>query len=429
MADPGFHSRADIPDHLREAVDRHISDMFPGEMHNDLRCKLREMWKTFFTSSMIRTGRVLVDQMRDMVSLLSIELKKQPCTCKGKEPDTKNDVGVDARPEIIRGVRVVSRPPSPDAPVDGTNEPFMDEDPEPDDYCIEECCLERGGPCTRKRKEPGTENVVGSSSMAQEDDAYADTDSDDCLELKELTGEGDVPVTALHRMLFADVLQAPMNYIEGSEKILEVGGKSVSWHNFYVAMKGGGFMDPSVMDVFLKCVDDGLDFLFIPSSLAHILDVDEADPIYLAASFAEHDLKYYVLDREEVYIACCDYSHWWVIFVDIHFRKFIVSSSLKLTESQMASTERICKSFKKLYNHLHGVEGLNISSFKIKVCGTPSCSEKSARRDCGIYAMRFIWIFKANFYPNVFKADIESFRQFFTGMMLTYDSPDYLSMK
>jgi hypothetical protein len=52
-----------------------------------------------------------------------------------------------------------------------------------------------------------------------------------------------------------------------SEKILEVGGKSVSWHNFYVAMKGGGFMDPSVMDVFLKCVDDGLDFLFIPSSL------------------------------------------------------------------------------------------------------------------------------------------------------------------
>jgi hypothetical protein len=33
-------------------------------------------------------------------------------------------------------------------------------------------------------------------------------------------------------------------------------------------MKGGGFTDPSVMDVFLKCVDDGLDFLFIPSSLA-----------------------------------------------------------------------------------------------------------------------------------------------------------------
>jgi hypothetical protein len=53
-----------------------------------------------------------------------------------------------------------------------------------------------------------------------------------------------------------------------SEKILEVGGKSVSWHSFYLAMKGGGFMDPSVMDVFLKCVDDGLDFLFIPSSLA-----------------------------------------------------------------------------------------------------------------------------------------------------------------
>ena len=37
MADPGFHSRSGIPDHLREAVDRHISDMFPGEMHNDVR--------------------------------------------------------------------------------------------------------------------------------------------------------------------------------------------------------------------------------------------------------------------------------------------------------------------------------------------------------------------------------------------------------
>jgi hypothetical protein len=28
--------------------------------------------------------------------------------------------------------------------------------------------------------------------------------------------------------------------------------------------------------------------------------VDEADPIHLAASFAEHDLKYYNLNREEV---------------------------------------------------------------------------------------------------------------------------------
>ena len=52
--------------------------------------------------------------------------------------------------------------------------------------------------------------------MAQKDDAYADTDSDDCLELKELPGEEDVPVTPLHKLLFADVLQAPRTYIEGS---------------------------------------------------------------------------------------------------------------------------------------------------------------------------------------------------------------------
>jgi hypothetical protein len=96
---------------------------------------------------MIRTGHGLVDQMRDMVSLLSIELKKQPCTCKGKEPET--------------------------------------------------------------------ENVVGGSSMAQKYDAYPDTDSDDCLERLELTEEEDIPVSALHRILFADVLQAPRNYIEG----------------------------------------------------------------------------------------------------------------------------------------------------------------------------------------------------------------------
>ncbi|XP_071674254.1 uncharacterized protein [Lolium perenne] len=318
MADPGFHSRADIPDHLREAVDRHISDMFPGEMHNDLRSKLKEMWKTIFISSMIRTGRGLADQMRDMVSLLSIELKKQPCACKRKEPETENVVGGSS----------VAQKGDGNADTDS-------------DYCLEDCCLERSGPCTCKGKEPETENVVGGSSVAQEYDSYADGDSDDCLELKELSGEEEVPVTALHRMLFADVLEAPRNYIEGSEKILEVGGKSVSWHSFYLAMKGGGFMDPSVMDVFLKCVDDGLDFLFIPSSLAHILDVDEADPIHLAASFAEHDLKYYSLDREEVYITCCDYSHWWVIFVDFHFRKFRVSSSLELTEAQMASTQRI----------------------------------------------------------------------------------------
>jgi hypothetical protein len=47
------------------------------------------MWKTFFTSSMIRMGHGLVDQMRDMVSLLSIELKNQPCICKGNEPETE----------------------------------------------------------------------------------------------------------------------------------------------------------------------------------------------------------------------------------------------------------------------------------------------------------------------------------------------------
>ncbi|KAM0824834.1 hypothetical protein ACQ4PT_069943 [Festuca glaucescens] len=337
MSDLGFHSRADIPDHLREAVDRHVSDMFPGEMHNDLRSKLKEMWKTFFTSSMIRMGHGLVDQMRDMVSLLSIELKKQPCTCKVKEPETENVVGGSSM-----------------AQKDDANA-----DTDSDD------CLERSEPCTCKGKEPETENVVGGSSMAQKYDANADTDSDDCLERSELTEEEDVAVTALYRMLFADVLQAPRTYIEGNEKILEVGGKSVSWHSFYVAMKGGGFMDPSVMDVFLKCMDDGLDFLYIPSSLAHILDVDEADPIVLAASFAEHDLRFYNLNREEVYITCCDYSHWWVIFVDFHFRKFRVSSSLELTEAQMASTERI--------------------------------------------------------------ADIESFRQFFAGVMLTYDSPGYLA--
>ncbi|KAK1619072.1 hypothetical protein QYE76_024589 [Lolium multiflorum] len=51
----------------------------------------------------------------------------------GRGPSTQLCVEVDARPEIITGVRVVSRPPSPDAPVDGTDdEPFIDEGPAPD---------------------------------------------------------------------------------------------------------------------------------------------------------------------------------------------------------------------------------------------------------------------------------------------------------
>jgi hypothetical protein len=141
---------------------------------------------------MIRTGRGLADQMRDMVSLLSIELKKQPCACKRKEPETENVVGGSS----------VAQKGDGNADTDS-------------DYCLEDCCLERSGPCTCKGKEPETENVVGGSSVAQEYDSYADGDSDDCLELKELSGEEEVPVTALHRMLFADVLEAPRNYIEG----------------------------------------------------------------------------------------------------------------------------------------------------------------------------------------------------------------------
>ncbi|KAK1695274.1 hypothetical protein QYE76_011971 [Lolium multiflorum] len=51
----------------------------------------------------------------------------------GRGPSTQLCVEVDARPEIISGVRVVSRPPSPDAPVDGTDdEPFIDEGPAPE---------------------------------------------------------------------------------------------------------------------------------------------------------------------------------------------------------------------------------------------------------------------------------------------------------
>ncbi|KAK1682812.1 hypothetical protein QYE76_043660 [Lolium multiflorum] len=51
----------------------------------------------------------------------------------GRGPSTQLCVEVDARPEIIRGVRVVSRPPSPDAPVDGTDdEPLIDEGPAPE---------------------------------------------------------------------------------------------------------------------------------------------------------------------------------------------------------------------------------------------------------------------------------------------------------
>ncbi|KAK1682738.1 hypothetical protein QYE76_043586 [Lolium multiflorum] len=51
----------------------------------------------------------------------------------GRGPSTQLCVEVDARPEIITGVRVVSRPPSPDAPVDGTDdEPLIDEGPAPE---------------------------------------------------------------------------------------------------------------------------------------------------------------------------------------------------------------------------------------------------------------------------------------------------------
>ncbi|KAK1648427.1 hypothetical protein QYE76_066232 [Lolium multiflorum] len=51
----------------------------------------------------------------------------------GRGPSTQLCVEVDARPEIIRDVRVVSRPPNPDAPVDGTDdEPLIDEGPAPE---------------------------------------------------------------------------------------------------------------------------------------------------------------------------------------------------------------------------------------------------------------------------------------------------------
>jgi hypothetical protein len=36
MLGQGVQSRVDIPNHLLEAVDRHISNMFPSEMHNDV---------------------------------------------------------------------------------------------------------------------------------------------------------------------------------------------------------------------------------------------------------------------------------------------------------------------------------------------------------------------------------------------------------
>jgi hypothetical protein len=42
---------------------------------------------------MIRIGHGLVDQMRQMVSVLSIDLNNQPCTCKGKDHVTENVVG------------------------------------------------------------------------------------------------------------------------------------------------------------------------------------------------------------------------------------------------------------------------------------------------------------------------------------------------
>ncbi|KAM0847805.1 hypothetical protein ACQ4PT_054791 [Festuca glaucescens] len=281
-------------------------------MHADLRFKLKGMWKTFFTSSMNRMGHVLVDQMCQMVSVLSNELKNQTCTCKGKQLQTENVVAQTF-------LRLV----------EGNDE---------------------GGCSTHKL------------TMSQKDDDNLDIDSDDYVEPYE---EEHVPIAPLSELLFSNVLQASKTDIEGNEKILEVGGKCVSWHSFYHAMKGCGFVDPSVMDVFLKCQGDELGFLFIPSSLAEKLDVDEDDPTVLGRYLSDHDVSFMNLKREEVYITCCDKSHWWVIFVDFHFRKFRVSSSLELTEAQMATTERI--------------------------------------------------------------ADIESFRKFFTGYMLTYDKADHLA--
>ncbi|KAM0863983.1 hypothetical protein ACQ4PT_044239 [Festuca glaucescens] len=181
MLDPGVQSHADIPDHLFKAVDRHISDMFPGEMHNDLRSKLKGMWKTFFTSSMNRMGHSLVGQMRQMVSILSIELKNQPCTCKGKQPETENVVAQSS-------LRMF----------EGNDE----------------------GGCSTYKKENNDDKL----SIAQKDDVNADIDSDNSIEL---SYEEKVPKVPLFEMLFIDVLQAPKNDIEGNEIILEVGGKSV----------------------------------------------------------------------------------------------------------------------------------------------------------------------------------------------------------
>ncbi|KAM0859027.1 hypothetical protein ACQ4PT_047453 [Festuca glaucescens] len=254
MLDPGVQSRADIPDHLLEAVDRHISDMFPGEMHNDLCSNLKGMWKTFFTSSMNRMGHSLVDQMRQMVSVLSIELKNQPCTCKGKQPETENVVAQSS-------LRMF----------EGNDE----------------------GGCSTYKKENNDDKL----SIARKDDVNADIDSDDSIEL---SYEEKVPKVPLFEMLFTDVLQAPKNDIEGNEIILEVGGKSVSWHNFYVAMKGGGFMDPSVMDVFLKVQCDCIDCLYVSSSLAKKLDVAEDDPIVLASYFSDHDVSMLNLRRRKL---------------------------------------------------------------------------------------------------------------------------------
>ncbi|KAM0840237.1 hypothetical protein ACQ4PT_059840 [Festuca glaucescens] len=206
MSDPGVQSRADIPDHLLEAVDRHISDMFPGEMHND-----------------------------------------------GKQPETENVVAQSSF-RMFEG---------------------NDEDG-----------------CSTYKKENNDDKL----SIAQKDDVNADIDSDDSIEL---SYEEKVPKVPLFEILFTDVLQAPKNDIEGKEIILEVGGKSVSWSNFYVAMKGGGFLDPSVMDVFLKVQCDCIDCLYVPSSLAKKLDVAEDDPIVLASYFSDHDVSMLNLRRRK----------------------------------------------------------------------------------------------------------------------------------
>lgn len=39
----------------------------------------------------------------------------------------------------------------------------------------------------------------------------------------------------------------------------------------------------------------------------------------------------------------------------------------------------------------------------------------------------FLWVLKTGFYPKIFKADIEGYRKFFTGYMLTHYCVDHLA--